>query len=107
MSPLASESEDGDQDLAGPAVKLYVEFEGIGAMHKSFFLDDRVTVELQKRLRGHVDGAVGVSVAYENRTGRGSIRIQVEPQKIAAARGAQWSVAALTRLPGRCLTVTG
>ena len=43
VSPLASESEDGDQDLAGPAVKLYMEFEGLARCTRA--LDDRVTVE--------------------------------------------------------------
>ena len=95
VPPMAAENSD---EGSAPSVKLYVEFDGIGALHKSFFLDDRVTAELQKRLRGHVDGAVGVRVAYENRTGRGSIRIQVEPHKIVAAKGKsdKWSTSALT-----------
>ena len=97
VPPLAGTAVEGDE-ASDSSVKLYVEFDGIGALHKSFFLDDRVTAELQERLRGHVDGAVGVRVAYDNRTGRGSIRIQVEPHKIVAAKGKsdEWSTSALT-----------
>ena len=65
----------GDLEEA-PAVKLFIEFDGIGALHKSFFMDERVTAQLQQRLRGHVDGAVGILVGFNHRSGRGNIRIQ-------------------------------
>ena len=73
-------------------MKLYVEFDGIGALHKSFFADERVTAELQQRLRGHVDGAVGIIVGFDTRRAQGSIRIQVEPNRLTAEIGSSSSL---------------
>jgi hypothetical protein len=38
-------------------------------------------------LRGHVSGAVAVSIAYVNQTGRGHIRIQVGPEALVDELG--------------------
>lgn len=66
----------GDEEAA--PVSLVLEFEGLGALHKSFFADERVTSELQSKLQGHLTGAVGIVVSYDSRRGQGGIRIQAE-----------------------------
>ena len=93
VTALSSEIEadfpdagDRTGDEAEP-VKLVLEFEGLGALHKSFFADDRVTSALQKRLQGHVSGAVGFVVSYDSRKGRGRIRIQAEAPQFVMPLG--------------------
>ena len=83
---VAQTSAPGELEEA-PPVKLFIEFDGIGALHKSFFMDERVTAQLQQRLRGHVDGAVGILVGFNHRSGRGNIRIQVSPERLTVPLG--------------------
>jgi hypothetical protein len=66
-------------------VKLYLDFVGIGAMHKTFFTDPRVTRKVQQKLLGHVSGSVGVLIGFEKNQGR--IRVQVAPDLLVASLG--------------------
>lgn len=68
-----------------PPVKLYLDFVGISAMHKTFFTDSRVTGKVQERLQGHVSGSVGVRIDFIRNKGR--IRIQVDPEYLVANLG--------------------
>ena len=68
-----------------PPVKLYLDFVGISAMHKTFFTDSRVTRKVQERLQGHVSGSVGVRIDFVRNKGR--IRIQVDPEYLVASVG--------------------
>ena len=92
VTALSSEIEadfpvqDGDVGEAAP-VSLVLEFEGLGALHKSFFADERVTAALQKRLQGHVSGAIGFIVSYDSRRGQGRIRIQAEADQFVLPLG--------------------
>jgi len=79
VAPEAQEQVD-----AAP-VKLYLDFVGIGKLHKSFFMDSRVTRKMQHKLQGHVSGSVGVLIGFKNNQGR--IRIQVDPKFLVAPLG--------------------
>lgn len=93
VQPLSTEIEadfpgqEAESGVEAQPVVLVLEFEGLGALHKSFFTDERVTSELQKRLLGHVNGAVGLVVSYDSGRGLGSIRIQAESDQFTRPLG--------------------
>ena len=84
VQAAGTEKADSEQVDAAP-VKLYLDFVGIGAMHKTFFTDSRVTRKVQQKLRGHVSGSVGVLIGFERNQGR--IRVQVAPDLLVASLG--------------------
>lgn len=93
--PSATDSIDAQ--VKSVPVKLYLDFAGIGALHKTFFTDTRVTRKLQQKLHGHVSGPVGVLIDFEKNQGR--IRIQVDPKYLVANLGSPDAVQMSSLVP--------
>lgn len=102
LPPLVEEAdpaaiEAANEKVKSVPVKLYLDFVGIGALHKTFFMDTRVTRKVQQKLQGHVSGPVGVLIEFKNNQGR--IRIQVDPEFLVANLGTPGAVQMSSLVP--------